>query len=407
MDLQAAGIETEVGRHSIRTLESDLLIRRPGVPRSNPVLQEARRRGILMVSELEVAFWFCQAPIIAVTGSNGKTTTVEWLGDVFRHAGKPVVVCGNVGYPFSAAVDSLSDDGVAVVEVSSFQLEDVLLFSPRIAVITNLSPDHLDRYDDYDAYIQAKCRIFERMKLNAALVFNRGDAELARRVRKAKSRLLSFGQDPPPAAGAGIVDDDIVLSDGKRFKKLIAKHELSLPGPHNAENALAVACAAADLGTELAAVAKSLSSFAGVAHRLERLQEINGVLWINDSKATNIASGLVALNSFERPIILLAGGRDKGSDFGGVAEEVARKTRFVILFGEAGSLIERAWMGKVALQRVVSLEAAVQMAVGTIKPGDVVLLSPMCASFDEFKNYEDRGQQFKNWVEKYAASKST
>jgi UDP-N-acetylmuramoylalanine--D-glutamate ligase len=397
-ELESMGIPVEMGGHTARALECDYLVRSPGVPNSNPTLAEARRRGLAVVSEIEVAYWFCPAPVVAITGSNGKTTTAQWLGDAFRRAGRQVAVCGNVGCPFSAAVGELDSKGVAVVEVSSFQLEDIHLFSPRTAIITNFSPDHLDRYEDYDAYRQAKCRIFEKMRLEDALIYNRGDQELSRRVQVAGSRKISFGQDAPAGMGAGVVGDYTVLHDGQMARRLLRREDIALPGRHNLENALAVACAASDLKIGDWFIAESLRRFTGVPHRLEKVLESNGVLWVNDSKATNIASGIVGLGSFARPIVLLAGGRDKGSDFAAVAEQVAGLARQVILFGEAGPLMERAWSGKMEILRVSTLREAVQRASQEAHPGDVVLLSPMCASFDEFSNYEDRGEQFKKWV---------
>lgn len=398
-DLRSLGVETELSGHSLRTLECDLLVRSPGVPATNPIYIEARHKNLPVVSEVEVASWFCRAPIAAITGSNGKTTTTEWLGDAFRRWGRSVAVCGNVGHPFSAAVEELPPEGVAVVEVSSFQLEDVQRFEPRVAVITNFSPDHLDRYDNYDAYIRAKCRIFERLGEKDVLVYNRGDQELTSRVEPLIDRILSFGLDAPRGPGVGLVGDEIVLvQEGRAARKIMNRREVALPGPHNLENALAVVCAAADMGAPDEVIVESLRSFAGVPHRLEQVLEEKGVLWINDSKATNIASALVALNSFTRPIILLAGGRDKGSDFTTVAAQVRDRVKSVILFGEAAPKMEQAWSPMFTPQRVDTLEEAVTAARSQAEAGDVVLLSPMCASFDEFKNYEDRGDKFKAWV---------
>jgi UDP-N-acetylmuramoylalanine--D-glutamate ligase len=303
-----------------------------------------------------------------------------------------------VGRPFTAAARDLPPEGVAVVEVSSFQLEDMHRFSPRVAVITNLSPDHLDRYASYDDYIAAKCRLFENLTPEAALVYNRGDAELSRRVQSCPGRRLSFGQDLPEEDGAGLAEEAIVIRTGKRLRRLLDKSELSLPGPHNLENALTVALAAADLRLPDDVIAQSLRSFPGVAHRLEKVAEARGVLWVNDSKATNIASGLVGLASFTRPVILLAGGRDKGSDFAAVAAEVRDRTRQVILFGEAADKMAKAWAPVFPVERAAWLQEAVPRAAALAQPGDVVLLSPMCASFDEFRNYEDRGDKFKQWV---------
>jgi len=401
-ELSALGIPSELGGHTGRALECDFLVRSPGVPNSNPILAQARRQGMAVVSEIEAAFWFCPAQVAAITGSNGKTTTTQWLGDVIRRSGRKVAVCGNVGHPFSAAIADLDANAIAVLEVSSFQLEDIHLFSPRAAVMTNLSPDHLDRYDDYDAYIRAKCRIFEKMTPDAALIYNRADDELTRRALRASCRKLSFGRNRPPAAGAGVEGADLILHNGEQSRRLLKVGEIALPGRHNLENALAVASAAADLRIGDWPIAESLRKFAGVPHRLETVLESKGILWVNDSKATNIASGLVGLQSFQRPIILLAGGRDKGSDFASIADEVAQLVRRVILFGEAGALIEKAWTREMDLQRVGSLHEAVNMAASLAQPQDVVLLSPMCASFDEFKNYEDRGEQFKIWVKEHA-----
>lgn len=397
-ELQRSGIEVEVGVHSERSLDCDFMVRSPGIPATIPIISAAMQKGILILSEIEVASWFCSALMIAVTGSNGKTTTVEWLGDTFRRAGRNVAVCGNVGFPLSSVVASVGSEDVAVVEVSSFQMENVVRFSPRIAVITNFSPDHLDRYDSYEKYIETKCRIFQRQEENAALAYNRSDEELSRRAAAAPGRLLSFGLDFPLSAGAGVEKDQLVLSDGINTRRLLPRDQISLPGQHNLENALAVACAAADMGVSDDHISESLQFFPGVPHRLETVLEAEGILWVNDSKATNIASGLVALDSFSRPIILLAGGRDKGSDFVSVAGKVAQKVKQVILLGEAGSVIQKAWAEDMPVSLVSSLKDAVDRAATLAESGDVVLLSPMCASFDEFRDYQDRGEKFKKWV---------
>jgi UDP-N-acetylmuramoylalanine--D-glutamate ligase len=401
-ELNAAGIETEFGGHSPRALDCDFLVRSPGVPDSNPILTKARASGLFIAAEIEVAAWFCRAPLIAVTGSNGKTTTTEWIGDVFRRAEKHAAVCGNVGFPFSAAAAGLRNGDAAVVEVSSFQLEDIHRFQPDIAVITNFSPDHLDRHATYDAYLRAKCRIFENQTGEDVLVYNRGDAEVSRRIRRARARRLSFGTDEPQGDGAGVIRGRIAISLQGETKMLIPAPQLSLPGAHNLENALAMVCAAAVSGLEDAAIQASLTQFPGVPHRLERVLEKDGILWIEDSKATNISSGLTALRSFDRPLILLAGGRDKGGDFAAAAAEVASRVRSVITFGEAGPLIARAWSHALKPIETGGLEEAVRTAAALARSGDIVLLSPMCASFDEFKNYEDRGEKFKMWVRQYA-----
>lgn len=397
--MMAKGAGVELGGHTERALDCDFIVRSPGIPGDIAILTEARTRGLLVVSEIEISGWFFGGTVVAVTGSNGKTTTVEWLGDLFRRSGCKAAVCGNVGYPFSeVAASHPGDYDTAVVEISSFQLEDVVRFRPRTAVITNFSPDHLDRYDSYTSYIDAKCRIFERQGPEDVLVYNRNNAELSNRAKDAPGRKLSFGTDEPEVIGAGVMGDWIVLFDGSETTALMACDGLSLPGRHNLENALAVVCAGWDLGVSGDIIVHSLKGFPGVPHRLETVREVEGVLWVNDSKATNVASGLVALDSFRGPIILLAGGRDKGSDFSSVAAQVADKVKSVILFGEAGPRIEEAWGECVSLERVANLAEAVRSASASAQPGDVVLLSPMCASFDEFNNYEERGETFKALV---------
>ncbi|TKJ41487.1 UDP-N-acetylmuramoyl-L-alanine--D-glutamate ligase [candidate division LCP-89 bacterium B3_LCP] len=396
--LENLGVDVELSGHSDRVLQSDFIVRSPGIPRDIPILYEARRRGILIVSELEVAFWFNRASVIAVTGSNGKTTTVEWLGDLFNRAGKKAFVCGNVGRSFSSIAAITAPDDIAVVEVSSFQLEDIVLFNPHIALITNFSPDHLDRYQSYEEYKRTKCRIFANQHADDLLIYNRNDDDLATYVTKVPGRKSSFGLDEPETPGIGLKDEDVIISDASRQINLLNRKNLSLPGRHNLENALAVAYAAWSLGIAKEIIVESLKIFPGVPHRLEKVVERDGVLWINDSKATNVASGKVALESMHRPVILLAGGRDKGGAFSDIIDTSADKIKQVIAFGEAGGTIESAWNGHLPVMRVDSLAEAITKADDIAESGDVVLLSPMCASFDEFENYEQRGDYFRNRV---------
>ncbi len=401
--LQNLDIDIELGKHSDRLLECDFIVRSPGVPADIAILRKAQEDGILIVSEIEVASWFCRAPIIAVTGSNGKTTTVEWIGDLFGRSERKVAVCGNVGTPFSAIVDDLDEESVAVLEISSFQLENIVRFRPRVAAVTNFSPDHLDRYASYEAYIRTKCRIFENQNSDDALIFNRGDARLSSMVTGAKGKKLSFGCDESFEPGVGLWDNTLVVSNPVGCLSLMKRTELSLRGQHNLENGMVVVCVALEMKVPFKALQQSLCEFKGVPHRLEVVTESHGILWINDSKATNIASAMVALDSFERPLILLAGGRDKGSDFAGIAPQLNAKVKSVILFGEAGSAMENAWKKKVKLKRAETLEKAVKLAAKSANEGDVILLSPMCASFDEFDNYMHRGDTFKELVKEYGS----
>jgi UDP-N-acetylmuramoylalanine--D-glutamate ligase len=397
-DLKSLNIEAEIGGHTDRVFDADFIVRSPGVSLAVPVFKEALLLDFLIVSEIEVAFWFCTATVVAVTGSNGKTTTVEWLGDLFRRDGANVAVCGNVGRPFSSFVSDLKSGDIAVVEISSFQLENIYRFKPRVAVITNFSPDHLDRYDSYEDYLKTKCKIFEAQTADDALVYNRDDQKLTRYVTSAVSHKLTFGLGQPHGDGAGTSGGDVVLCDSGRFESVMQAGDINLPGTHNQQNSLAVACVAAELKASKEALVESLKNFPGVPHRLEVVAEHAGIRWINDSKATNIASGVVALDSFEEPIVLLAGGRDKGSDFGSIADQVAGKVKQVVLFGEAGPAMEGAWSGCLPTLRFDSMSEAVHRAGDDAQEGDVVLLSPMCASFDEFNNYEERGDMFKKMV---------
>lgn len=397
-ELKALEINFELGGHSDLLFDCDFIVRSPGIPMTVPFLQKALKKSITVLSEIEVASWFCRAKIVAVTGSNGKTTVVNWIGDLLERAERGYAVCGNVGTAFSDVVLDLEPDAAAIVEVSSFQLENIIRFKPDIAIITNFSPDHLDRYGSFSEYMDAKCRIFSNQTKHEALIFNRDDAQVSKRVRHAKSKLMSFGLDEPTENSLGIQGNSIVQNLNGKIAIMLNKSNVSLPGNHNLENALAVAATAIELGIPREALLASLTGFRGVAHRIEQVSEYRGVLFVNDSKATNIASGLVALASFTRPIILLAGGRDKGSDFSTIAPQVAKKVKQAVLFGEAGPVIEKSWKGTINLRRVDKFTKAVELAYSLADEGDIILLSPMCASFDEFTNYEERGQVFKQLV---------
>jgi len=400
-ELEYLGIHTELGGNTDEILDCDFIVRSPGVPSDIEILKRARDTKYLIVSEIEVASWFCEAEIVAVTGSNGKTTTVEWIGNLFNKAGRKAKVCGNVGTPFSSVVEDLSEDSVAILEVSSFQLENIVRFNPKIAAITNFSPDHLDRYNSYEDYTRTKCRIFENQSEDEVLIYNRNDNRLSNMVTRAKGKELTFGLDEPFEPGVGMRGNTIILSDPVGYLELVKREKVGLRGRHNVENAMVVVCVASVMNISYKALQQSLQEFPGVPHRLEVVLNSNDILWINDSKATNIASGLVALESFATPVILLAGGRDKGSDFACIAQEVAEKTKHVILFGEAGPKIQKAWKRKLKVKRTSSLKNAVKEAAKLTKDGDIVLLSPMCASFDEFDNYEHRGETFKELVKEY------
>jgi UDP-N-acetylmuramoylalanine--D-glutamate ligase len=395
--LASRGALLRIGPHDPAWLSRlDLLVKSPGVPAAAPFVREARRRGVPVIGELELGFLAARGPVLAITGTNGKSTTTAWAGDCLRAAGVPALVVGNIGRAFCEGV--LEDPGATFVcEVSSFQLEDTVTFRPRVACLLNLSPDHLDRHGSMEAYREAKLSMFDRQTEEDLALLGPDEALASLARPRVRGRLARFLLEDRGENGAFVRGEAIWLRLDGREIRLTETRALSLPGPHNLENALAAAAAASDLGADPSAIARSLRSFAGLPHRLEPVGEIGGVRFVNDSKATNTDSLAVALRSFPQPVILIAGGRDKGQDFRPLRSLVERQVRLLVLIGEAADLLERSWSG-VASRRASSLEEAVEIAHRSARPGEVVLLSPACASFDMFRNYEDRGDQFRELV---------
>jgi UDP-N-acetylmuramoylalanine--D-glutamate ligase len=417
--LDDAGVTYEFGGHSAAAPDADLLVLSPGVPTQSNVVQQAVGRGVPVVSELELASWFCNGTMLAVTGSNGKTTTTALLAHVVRTSGRPLVVAGNIGSPLSDHAADCTEDTLVVLEVSSFQLDHVDTFRPRVAIVLNITPDHLDRYDqDFDAYAQSKFKIFAQQQPPAGddpgdvLVYNHDD-ELVRDHVLAWSRQrglapFGFSLETEPQRGAFVRDGHIVLrvahpagadTDTPQEETLMHSQDLSLRGRHNLYNSLAAAIAARAVEISSDVIRESLASFEGVPHRLEMVRELHGVKYVNDSKATNVNALWYALESFHEPIVLIAGGRDKGNDYEPVKPLVKDRCRGVIGVGESGDkvILELGDLAKAAA-RAHSLEEALQYARLMAEPGDVVLLSPACASFDQFANYEERGDIFKRLV---------
>lgn len=410
--LDEAGAAYEFGGHTPRALDADFFAISPGVPSSVNIIQQALRNGLRVYSEIEVASWFCEAPIVAITGSNGKTTTTSLTGYIFRQAGRNTIVGGNIGYPFSDYVLGTKPDDVVVLEVSSFQLDHIDTFRPRVSVLLNITPDHLDRYNnDFNAYAQSKFRIFENQRGDDVLVYNHDDELVRAYVTWASARrglkTLGFSVNEELDRGAflrpGTAPDEaprIVLRINQQEEILMHADKLSLRGRHNLYNSLAAAVAARVMEVRSDVVRESLASFEGVPHRLEFVRELDGVRYINDSKATNVNAVWYALESFgHERIVLIAGGRDKGNDYTSLKPLVRRKARAVIAVGESTEKV-LAELGAVAPQAMPaqSMEEAIRYARLLAEPGDVVLLSPACASFDMFDNYEDRGDTFKRLV---------
>ena len=393
--LSQAGVEVHLDvsgeAHAARARS---LVKSPGVPRSAPAVRAALERGLPVLGELELAWRLLPNEFIAVTGTNGKTTTTEWIGHVHREAGLPVRTAGNVGTALSSLVGTLSPDTVVVAEASSFQLEDTLAFAPEAAVLLNVTADHLDRHGTFEAYREAKLRVFAHQGNDDLAVAPEG---LGVEDLGGCARRVCFGESP----GAELASRAGHLWWDER--PLIAHEVISLPGMHNRQNAMATAAVCLARGVPAEAVVRGLSGFPGVPHRLEAIATRHGVVYVNDSKATNVASTIVALRSYAGGVHLIAGGRGKAQDFTPLAEEVARCCRAVYLIGEAAEEIADALpTAGVPLIRSGGLEQALARAAADARPGEVVLLSPACASFDSYRDFEERGEHFRGLVEALA-----
>lgn len=372
----------------------DLVIPSPGVPAENLLLREAQARSISILSEIEIAYRFLSAPLVGITGTNGKSTTTTLIGEIFKANGTKVFVGGNLGAPLIGFAADRWEWGVA--EISSFQLEWVEAFRPKIAVLLNLTEDHLDRYADFAAYCRAKERIFAAQKNDDVAVLNRDDPLVWEMRRRIAARVVSFGFSEA-REGVFATADEIIWRDASKEEKFPLRR-VKIQGVHNVENMMATIAVtkAAAIGHHV--IQKSLEAFSGLEHRLEFVREINGVRYYNDSKGTNVGAVAKSLASFSAPVILLAGGVDKGGDYAPLGDEIKRKVRRLVLFGAAKNRIANALGGLTETVSVDSLDAAVRDAAERARPGDVVLLSPACSSFDMFKNYAERGKAFKNLV---------
>jgi UDP-N-acetylmuramoylalanine--D-glutamate ligase len=396
--LREAGVELHLDdRDGVALLDRvRAVVKSPGVPAQTSVITAAHERDVPVLGELELAWRMLENEFIAVTGTNGKTTTVELIGHIHREAGLPVAVAGNVGTAVSSLVGRLDPEATVVCEASSFQLEDSSRFAPEAAVLLNITPDHLDRHGTLEAYAAAKLRIFARQSESDLAVFPR---ELASGIDAGRAQPVDFGRDAQAA---------LYEREGRlwwRGAALLALSELRLRGRHNVENAMAAAAVCLARGIEREAVRAGLRSFQGVAHRLEELATLGGVLYVNDSKATNAASTLVAIEAFGgRPIQLILGGQGKGQDFAALREAVERQVAAAYLIGEDAAAIAASLAGlRTPVHECVELERALAAAAAAAREGDVVLLSPACASFDQFADFEARGDRFRALVGKMEA----
>lgn len=373
----------------------DLLIPSPGVPAENPLLREAAKREIEILSEIELACRFLRIPLVAITGTNGKSTTTTLIGEMLKAKGLKSFVGGNIGEPLIGFVGDDWDWGV--VEVSSFQLEWVEKFRPRIAVLLNLTEDHLDRYADFASYCEAKERIFRAQTDEDIAVLNRDDPLVWSIRQRIRPRVISFGWSEV-REGVYATPREIVWRSENQEERF-SLSGVKIHGVHNVENLMAAVAVAKSIPVPAEIVQRVMERFLGLEHRLEFVREKNGIRFYNDSKGTNVGAVVKSLASFSAPVILIAGGIDKGGDYGILADEVRRKVKKLILFGAAKEKIHRALAHLTETALVTALEAAVQEAYQSSRPGDIVLLSPACSSFDMFQNYAERGKVFKTLVQ--------
>lgn len=398
------GIVVETGHHEPRTFrEEDLIVLSPGVPVNVPQLAQARRSGVPIIGEIELAASFLKGRIVAITGSNGKTTTTELAGKVLATGGRKVQVGGNIGTPAISLVPTATDDSYNVLEVSSFQLETIRAFRPYIAAVLNVTPDHLDRHGSFEAYVAAKARIFENQTAEDFAVLNAEDETCTRMAGMTKAQVRWFSRLREVKSGAFVRDGHIFCRDAQGEREIMPVSEIMLKGAHNVENALAAICMGMIAGCEPALIRKAVSEFKAVEHRLEYVATINGVQYYNDSKATNVDATIKALESFPGGIHLILGGKHKGSPYTVLNDLLRERVKRVYTIGASAPIIEEDIQGTVDVVRAGTLENAIRRAAENAVSGDIVLLAPACSSFDQFQSYEQRGDVFKSTVKALAA----
>lgn len=382
----------------------DLVVLSPGVPTDLPVLQKMRQKGIRMMGEIELAYLFGKGQIFAITGTNGKTTTTALLGHIMKHAFSSVFVVGNIGNPYTTIVDDTKDDSVIVAEMSSFQLESIVTFRPRVSAILNLTPDHLDRHHTMEAYIQAKMNIAKNQTADDYCILNYEDEVLREFGQKITPQVIYFSSARTLEEGMYLENGNIIYKKaGEEGRILCHVEELKLLGTHNYENVMAASAMALAWGVSLQTVKEAVCTFEGVAHRIEFVSEINGVAYYNDSKGTNPDAAIKAVQAMKRPTVLIGGGYDKKSDYKEWIESFDGKVKRLILLGATKEKIAKQAKecGFTDFVFADTFEEAVKMAAESAKPGDAVLLSPACASWDMFKSYEERGDKFKEIIKSF------
>jgi len=396
-----AGIMVETGGHGLLTFRrQDLIVVSPGVPLDTPELVQVKSFGLPIIGELELAGRFLKGKILAVTGSNGKTTTTTLLGDILAAGGLPTLVGGNIGVPVVALIDSSTDESWSVLEVSSFQLETTEQFHPSIAVILNITPDHLDRHGSFENYIRAKERIFAQQSEEDVLVLNADNTPCAEAASRSTAKVYWFSVEHTVPQGAWLEQGSVVYRSAKEAatEKVMPLKGITLKGAHNVENVLAAVVAARLAGVPADVIRRAVESFKAVEHRLEYVATQNGVEFYNDSKATNVDATAKAIAAFNGGIHLILGGKDKNSDYTQLADLLRQRVSAIYTIGSAAAKIESHLRGVVTIHSCETMDKAVAAAASAARPGEVVLLAPACSSFDQFENYEQRGLIFKQLV---------
>ncbi|MGC2451054.1 MAG: UDP-N-acetylmuramoyl-L-alanine--D-glutamate ligase [Candidatus Sulfotelmatobacter sp.] len=401
------GITVETGGHGDRTFRGqDLIVVSPGVPVDAPPLVHARSLGESVIGEIELAAQFLSGPVIAITGSNGKTTTTTLMGEIMAASAFPVLVGGNIGTPAISLAERAKSETVIVLEVSSFQLETIQTFRPKIAVVLNVTPDHLDRHRTFEIYADAKARIFENQQASDFAVLNADDPTCVAMGKRTRAQVFWFSRQKEVERGAWVRDGNIVFRDASGQREILQVSEIPLKGAHNLENVLAAVCAGVLMGCTPEKIRQAVQEFKAVEHRLEFVATVDGVDYYNDSKATNVDATIKALESFPANIHLILGGKDKGSDYTVLNDLIRQRVKRIYTIGAAAAKIESQVKGAEVVH-AETLENAIRKAHSVAQPGDVVLLAPACASFDQFKSYEHRGKVFKDVVSGLASGKTS
>jgi UDP-N-acetylmuramoylalanine--D-glutamate ligase len=397
--LRAKGIEIVAGSHPAELFEnSDLIVASPGVPLALEPFRKARAAGVPVIGEVELAARFLRGRLIGVTGSNGKTTTTTLIGALLENAGMPAQVGGNIGTPLISLVDSSRKDGLTVIELSSFQLEAVERLHLFAAVLINITPDHLDRYGSIDEYAGAKSNIFRNQTPNDVAVLNADDERVAKMSPLTRARVIYFSRTRELDEGLFLRENEIINRVAGREQVLVTRSEIPLRGDHNLENVMSALAVGLACGASLHSMRETIRDFKGVEHRLEYVAETDGVQFYNDSKATNVDAAIKALEAFPRGVIVILGGKDKGSDYSPLAPLVRERCEHVILIGSAAEKIAAELENTRPIHRAATMQEAVETGFKLSKPGNIVLLAPACASWDMFDNFEHRGRVFKEAV---------